>query len=298
MKFFYSPQYEIDLGGHVFPTIKYRFIRDRLLKEKLAKESDFVEPEPASEDDLLLVHTPEYVEKLKNGKFTINEIFRMEIPYRKEFFTPSLICAQGTILACKEALQNKVGIHIGGGFHHAYPDHGEGFCIINDIAIGIRRCLKDKDIQKAAIIDVDLHQGNGTAYIFRNDKNVFTFSIHQENNYPPKEKSDLDIGLEDGAVDEEYLSALEPAVSKIIYDFKPDLIVYVAGADPYKNDQLGGLNLTIEGLKKRDQLVFEYAKKEQIPLAITLGGGYAQDINDTVAIHVNTIKVARLFLTF
>lgn len=292
MKFFYSPKYQIDIGPHVFPTIKYKLIHDRLIKEGIAKEKDFVDPGMASDEDILLVHTPEYVKKLKTGKFSVFEIYKMEIPYRKEFMEPSWICANATIQACKEALNAGIGIHIGGGFHHAFPNHGEGFCIINDIAIGIRRCLRDGDIRKAMVIDCDLHQGNGTAVIFQDDPNVFTFSIHQEHNYPVKEKSDLDIGLEDGVGDEEYNSKLKTQISKLLPEFKPDLIVYLAGADPYKEDQLGGLALTIDGLKKRDEFVVDEARKLKIPVAIVFGGGYAREVEDTVTIHTNTIKVA------
>jgi acetoin utilization deacetylase AcuC-like enzyme len=291
MKFFYSSKYQIDIGPHVFPTIKYKLIHDRLIKEGIAKEKDFVDPGMAADEDILLVHTPEYVKKLKTGKFSILEIHEMEVPYRKEFMEPTWICANATIQACKEAIKTGIGIHIGGGFHHAFPGHGEGFCIVNDIAIGIRKCLKDGDIKKAMVIDCDLHQGNGTAVIFQNDSNVFTFSIHQEHNYPVKEKSDLDIGLEDGMGDEEYNSKLKNQISKLLKDFKPELAIYLAGADPYKEDQLGGLALTIEGLRKRDELVIGELRKAKIPMAIVFGGGYARKVEDTVTIHANTIKV-------
>ena len=291
MKLFYSPKYQVDIGSHVFPTVKYAMIHDRLIKEGIVKEKDFIDPGMASDKDFLLVHTPEYVRKLKTGNFSFFEINKMEIPYKKELIEPSWICANGSIQSCKEALKNGIGVHVGGGFHHAYPDHGEGFCLVNDIAVGIRRCLKDKDIKRAMVIDCDLHQGNGTAVIFQNEPNVFTFSIHQENNYPTKEKSDLDIGLEDGVEDEEYLDHLRKHVPKIIKDFKPELIVYLAGADPYKEDQLGGLALTIEGLKKRDELVIGEARKAKIPVATVFGGGYAREVEDTVRIHVNTIKI-------
>ncbi len=293
MKLFYSPKYQIDIGSHVFPTVKYKLIHDRLIKEGFAEEEDFVDPGMASDEDILLVHTPEYIKKLKTGKFSISEIYKMEIPYKKEFMEPSWICANGTIFACKEALKAGVGIHVGGGFHHAFPDHGEGFCIVNDIAIGIRRCLKDKDIKKAMVIDCDLHQGNGTAAIFQDDPNVFTFSIHEEDIYPyPKQKSDLDIGLDAGVGDKDYLSSLEPRIPTLLEEFKPDLVIYVAGADPYKEDQLGFLELTIEGLKKRDELVIGAVKKAKISLVTVFGGGYAPRVEDTVVIHINTIKTA------
>jgi len=297
MKLFYSPKYEIDIGPHVFPTSKYRLVHDRLIKEGFAEESDFVDPGMAGDEDLLLVHTPRYVEKLKTGEFSVEELYKMELPYQKGFREVMWTTANGTILACKEALKTGVGVHIGGGFHHAYPDHGEGFCIVNDIAVSIRRCLKDKDIMKAMVIDCDLHQGNGTAAIFRDDPNVFTFSIHEEDIYPyPKEKSDLDIGLDPGVGDEEYNSKLKSQSSKMIEKFKPDLIIYVAGADPYAADQLGFLELTIEGLKKRDEIVIGEAKRNKVPLVTVYGGGYAPRVEDTVTIHANTVRTALISL--
>jgi len=293
MKFYYSDKYLIDIGAHVFPTEKYKFIKERLIKEGIAKDKDFIEPKKASDEDVLLVHTKGWIDKLKKGKLSIFDVFKLELPYSKELVEGSWICAQGTINACSDALESGVGIHIGGGFHHAYPNHGEGFCVLNDIAIGIRKMQKEGKIKKAMVIDCDLHQGNGTAKIFEKDKNVFTFSIHQQYNYPmPKEKSDLDIGLEDGVGDEEYLDHLKKHVPKIIRDFKPELFIYLAGADPYKEDQLGGLALTIEGLKKRDELVIGEARKNKIPVVIVFGGGYAYNVEDTVTIHVNTIKTA------
>ncbi|NQU16914.1 MAG: histone deacetylase [Candidatus Saganbacteria bacterium] len=292
MKLFYSPRYHINIGDHVFPTIKYQKIQARLIKDGVAKEADFVEPGMAQDADILLAHTPQYLEKLKTGSFTQQEIATMEIPYMKEFFAVLQICAKGTILTCKTALETGIGIHIGGGFHHAFPDHGEGFCIINDIAIGILRCIQDGDIKRAMVIDGDLHQGNGTAVIFQRNQNVFTFSIHEENIYPMKEKSNLDIGFGDFIGDEEYLSHLTGNIPRILDDFKPELVVYVAGADPYKEDQLGSLELTFEGLKRRDKIVIGEARSRKIPIATVFGGGYAPNVEDTVTIHTNTIKAA------
>lgn len=292
-KFFYSPKYEVDLGSHVFPTQKYRLIKT-FLSEKLGlKEDNFVLPHPASKETICLVHTLEYFNKLKFNNLSLGELLLLEIPMNEEIFVASLICVEGTYLACRYALENDLGIHIGGGFHHAFPDHGEGFCVFNDIAIAIRRLQKEKLIEKAMIIDCDLHQGNGTAYIFQREKSVFTFSIHQENNYPAyKPRSDLDIGLENGIGDREYLRSLANHLPQIIADFSPNFIIYQAGADPYENDQLGGLKLTKEGLKERDRFVFSLAKENSIPIAVTLGGGYAFDIRDTVEIHTNTILEA------
>lgn len=285
MKIIYSPKYNVNIGTHVFPTIKYNLVYRRLIPEY----KDFIiEPIPANDEDVGLVHTKEYIHKLKTGTLTSQEIYTLELPYSKELISASWLCAGGTIMACKIALEEGCAVHLGGGFHHAFPDHGEGFCVLNDIAIGIKAVRK-----KTLVIDCDLHQGNGTAYIFRDNKSVFTFSIHQENNYPmPKPPSTLDIGLNDGVRDSKYMMHLRTNIPSIIEKFKPGLIVYVAGADVYEFDQLGGLKLTINGLQERDMFIFELAKKNNIPIAVVLAGGYAINIEDTVQIHYNTVKEA------
>lgn len=265
---------------------KYRLIRDRLIKEGIAKEVDFVLPSAAKDEDVLLVHTPEYVRKLKEGSLSWNEVLTIELPYSPQLVAASWLCAGGTILTCQNALQDGISIHLGGGFHHAFSDHGEGFCVLNDVAIGVKRLQKDKAITRAMIVDCDLHQGNGTAAIFSDDEAIFTFSIHQENNYPAyKPPSDLDIGLKDLTGDEEYLALMEEHLPRIIEGHKPEFILYLAGADPYVNDQLGGLSLTMEGFIKRDNLVFEQAKNRKIPLTVVLAGGYALDLSEVVTIH-------------
>jgi acetoin utilization deacetylase AcuC-like enzyme len=292
-KLIYSEKYRVDIGAHVFPTEKYRLIKQKLIKEGLFEEDDFVSPPMPDEKDILSVHTEEYLNKLKEGKLSMMEIVTMELPYSQELFEASLLCVGGTIQACRNAIETGLGIHIGGGFHHAFPDHGEGFCVLNDIACGIKHLQRAKKILKALIVDCDLHHGNGTAYIFRNNKNVFTFSIHQENNYPAiKPPSDLDIGLADGTGDEEYLEKLRENIPEIMASFQPELILFVAGADPYERDQIGGLSLTMEGLKRRDELVIGWAKDSNIPLCIVLAGGYAYEVSDTVRIHCNTIRTA------
>ncbi len=281
----------MDIGLHIFPTLKYRLIYEALLKGGFSAQN-FVSPPPASDEDILWVHTKEYINKLKGGTLSAEEKFTMEVPYSKALVEASWICVGGTVLASRIALEEGAGLHIGGGFHHAFPDHGEGFCVLNDIAVAIRRLKKDGAIAKALVIDCDLHHGNGTAFIFANDKDVFTFSIHQEHNYPAiKPPSNLDIGLEYGADDGEYLGQLQKHIPEIIKEFKPDFIIYVAGADPYEHDQLGGLALTINGLKDRDKLIFGLAREKKIPIACVLAGGYAVDVKDTVGIHTNTIKV-------
>jgi len=294
----YSKDYAVDIGNHVFPTSKYNQIKERLLKESdLRKRLEFVRPDPALEEDILLVHEKAYLGKLKNGTLSREEIFSLELPYSKELFRASLICCGGTEMACDIALSDRLGIHIGGGFHHAFPDHGEGFCVLNDVGVAVRRAVKKKLVKKAMVIDCDLHHGNGTAAIFAGDPDVFTFSIHQENNYPfHKPASGLDIGLRDRASDSEYLGALHENIPKIISDFKPGLLMYVAGADPYKDDRIGGLALTKEGLRKRDEFIYNQAIHYAIPIAVVLAGGYAIDEADTVDIHYNTITTGlRLF---
>jgi acetoin utilization deacetylase AcuC-like enzyme len=296
LKLVYSDQYDLNLGNHVFPSIKYRLIKEKLLRDGLAQSPDFVEPTAASDEDVALVHHRDYIRKLQTGKLSYLEALRLEVPYSPELVRAVWLCAGGSILAGQLALEDAAAVNIGGGFHHAHPDHGEGFCVLHDVAIAIRHLQKEKAIERALTVDCDVHQGNGTAAIFGGDHTVFTFSIHQENNYPyPKPPSSLDINLEDGVEDGAYLQALEQGLDKALAEFAPDLIFYLAGADPYRADQLGGLRVTLEGLEKRDRLVFEKAKARNIPVAVTLAGGYACRVEDTVLIHINTIRVAREF---
>lgn len=284
MKIIYSPKYNIDIGGHVFPTVKYDGVYNKLIKENPEYKKIIIEPYPAKDNEIELVHTKEYIRKLKTGALSPEEIYTLELPYSKKLIDASWLCAGGTIMTCRIALEEACAVHLGGGFHHAFPDHGEGFCVLNDIAIGIKVVQK-----RTLVIDCDLHQGNGTAYIFRDAKNVFTFSIHQENNYPmPKPPSTLDIGLNDGVGDDEYMMHLRTHIPQIIEKFKPELIFYVAGADPYEFDQLGGLKLTMEGLGERDRFIFGLG----IPTAVVLAGGYALKVEDTVQIHYNMVKEA------
>ncbi len=296
MKLVYSDQYDLNLGNHVFPSIKYRLVKETLLRHHLATAEDFIEPAAASDDDVALVHHRDYIRKLQAGKLSFLEIQRLEIPYSPELVRAVWLSAGGSILAGRLALEDSTAVNIGGGFHHAFPDHGEGFCVLHDVAIAIRRLQKDQAIERAMTVDCDVHQGNGTAAIFGGDHSVFTLSIHQENNYPyPKPPSSLDINMADGAGDEEYLHALEAGLDQALADFAPDLIFYIAGADPYREDQLGGLRLTLEGLERRDRLVFEKARTKKVPVAVTLAGGYARRVEDTVAVHARTIQVAKEF---
>ncbi len=240
------------------------------------------------------VHTADWVRKLKTGTLTASEVMKLEVPYSPELVEAVWLAAGGTILAGQCALRDGFGANLGGGFHHAYPGHGEGFCAIHDVAVAIRRLQADKAVRKAMVIDTDVHHGNGTAAIFGGDESVFTISIHQENNYPPhKPPSNIDLNMWDRADDVEYLGELIPAVQKSLDDFRPDIVFYVGGADPFCEDQLGGLALTKRGLSERDRKVFEEVRRRGIPVATTLAGGYARRVEDTVRIHVNTILAAR-----
>jgi acetoin utilization deacetylase AcuC-like enzyme len=290
----YHEQYDLHLGDHVFPSKKYRWLRDRLLETQFAQAADFVAPEPASDEDLLLAHDAEWIAKLKYGLLTYQDILRLEMPYSRQMVEACWLAAGGTTLAARLAMESGVGFNVSGGFHHAFPDHGEGFCALNDIAVAIRRLRRDGVIQRAMVVDCDVHQGNGTAAIFAGDPSVFTLSIHQFNNYPTeKPPSSLDIHLADGVGDSEYIHRLESGYHAALAMFKPELVVYVAGADPYCEDQLGGLALTFEGLVERDRLVIGEALRHGVPVAIVLAGGYARNVEDTVTIHANTAAVAR-----
>jgi acetoin utilization deacetylase AcuC-like enzyme len=293
-KIIYDDRYDLNLGSHIFPFRKYRMIYRALLEEDLAEPGDFLAPEPATDEDILRIHSAEYVRKLKTGRLSYSELLRMEIPYSKELIDAVWLAAGGSILAGRRALADGWAANLGGGFHHAYPDHGEGFCVIHDVAVAIRRLQVDGAIKTAMVVDTDVHQGNGTAEIFGGDGTVFTLSIHQENNYPiPKPHSSIDLGLDDGTGDDDYNAALETHLIRAFDQFSPDLLFYVGGADPYREDQLGGLALTMDGLKHRDSMVFAHARRRHIPVAITLAGGYARNVADTVQIHINTILAAR-----
>jgi acetoin utilization deacetylase AcuC-like enzyme len=325
-KLVYSDDYFLPIGAHVFPAEKYKRIHDQLLDKKIAEPSDFVAPRSATDQDVLLVHTPQYVEKLKTGTLSALEELQLEVPYSPELVRAFWLAAGGSMLAADYALNDGVAISIGGGFHHAFPDHGEGFCVIHDVAIAIRRMQRDDKIRTAMTLDCDVHHGNGTAAIFAGMRipsgaspaspapvtshargakmrsahagDVFTISLHQENNYPAwKPPSSIDVDLPDDLGDEGYLSWLDEALSSGLRQFAPDLLCYVAGADPYREDQLGGLALTIDGLKKRDELVFRVAKAREIPVMVTFAGGYAQNLEDTITIHSNTVLAAKEIFT-
>ncbi|MBI1993197.1 MAG: histone deacetylase [Deltaproteobacteria bacterium] len=288
--FVYSEGYYADIGAHVFPVEKYRLVYQQLRKRGVIG-GRLIEPEPGSPGDLLLVHDRDYVEDLVHARLT-ERTFSSELPISKEIIRAFLLATGGAIRASEEALREGCAVNLSGGFHHAFPDHAEGFCYINDMAVAVRRVQSQRKGIRIAVVDCDLHQGNGTAFIFKDDESVYTFSIHQRDLYPLKQDSSWDIHLKNGVGDEEYLAHLEKAIPAIMEKFKPDFVLYQAGADPYEGDQLGDLKLTIEGLKERDALVFGECKKRGVPVAALLGGGYAVHTNDTVTIHVNTCLAA------
>jgi acetoin utilization deacetylase AcuC-like enzyme len=302
MRVIYSPRYAIDLGLHVFPTEKYRLVHDALIERGLVSSSDVVEPRPAAWDELSLVHTTEYLENMRDGRLTVEDVAQLELPWSQEMVDGFRLMAGGTIHAARIAcgldefrIPNSefriAAIHIGGGLHHAFPNHGEGFCPFNDVAVAIR-VLQANGVDRAAVVDLDVHHGNGTAFIFESDPRVFTFSMHQQHNYPMwKPRGSLDIGVPDGAHDATYLCALEGALPTVIAH-RPECVFYLAGADPYEDDQLGGLRLTKEGLRRRDRMVIETVRAAGVPLVVVLAGGYARRVEDTVAIHVATIEEA------
>jgi acetoin utilization deacetylase AcuC-like enzyme len=293
-KLVYHEGYDLQLGQHVFQSQKFGMVRDLVLAEHIAEPADILAPEPASDEDILRVHKREWVDKLLHDTLSASERMRLEIPYSQAVVRGFWLAAGGSILAARRALKDGFGINIGGGFHHAFPDHGEGFCMIHDVATAIRRLQADGAIRKALVVDTDVHQGNGTAAIFASDDDVFTISLHQQNNYPePKPPSDIDVNLADGTGDEEYLELLDKALADAFRRFAPEMIFYIGGADPYREDQLGGLWLSMRGLQERDALVFAQARVRGLPVAVAFAGGYARKVEDTVRIHVNTVIAAR-----
>jgi acetoin utilization deacetylase AcuC-like enzyme len=293
-KLIYSSEYWMfDTGKHVFPLQKYRLVYENLLSMG-ARREDFLRPRPSPDEDVLLVHTASYLEHLKAGTLSPAEIQALEIRFSPDVVRFSLLSVGGTILAARRALEDGLAVHIGGGFHHAFRDHGEGFCLLNDVAVAVEKMIAEKKARNVMIVDCDLHQGNGTTAIFAGRRDVFTFSVHQMDVYPAEKPSGtLDVGLWSGDGDAKYLAELKARIPRIYKEFRPDLILYLAGADPYEKDQLGGLRMTKAGLRERDRVVIENARRLEIPVAVTLAGGYASDIEDTVTIHLNTIRVSQ-----
>lgn len=290
MQFVYSPRYFADYGAHVFPIIKYQRVASALRQAQIP-ETAFVEPFPATHEQILRVHTQAYLHDFEDCRWTERTQYS-ELPLTPEVVRLFVLFCGGTIQTTTLALEEGAAVHIGGGFHHAFAERAEGFCYLNDLAVAIRNAQAEHRIQRAVVIDCDLHQGNGTAHIFRDDDSVFTFSIHQEHLYPEKQRSDLDIHLPNGVGDKVYLDHLHRHLPEILDTSRPDLILYQAGVDPYEHDQLGDLRLTKEGLLERDQFIFKCAQERRVPIAVTLGGGYAFDTDDTTALHRNTCLAA------
>lgn len=276
--------------GHRFPMAKYRLIRDGVLARGLFDGSRLREPAPADPAAVALAHDKKYVDAVLQDGLDPAALRRLGFPWRPELPERSLRTVQGTLEAMRDALAGGAGVNLAGGTHHAYPGHGEGFCVFNDVAVGVRVLLGEGAIRRAAIVDLDVHQGNGTAYSFAATPEVFTFSMHGARNYPfRKERSDLDVELDDGCDDSVYLRELERHLDPVLAAARPDLVVYVAGADPYGEDRLGRLRLSIEGLRRRDAMVFAATRRRGLPVVMVLGGGYARDLADVVTIHANTV---------
>lgn len=295
MRLFYAETKPMPLPTrHSFPAPKYGRLVERIQADGIVQPGDLQLAEPATDEQLLRVHTPDYVTRMTQGKMADKEMRRIGFPWSAELVDRSRRSVGATIAACRVAFEAGFSGNLGGGTHHAYPDHGEGYCVFNDVAVAIRTMQAEGRIKRAVIIDLDVHQGNGTAAIFANDASVFTFSIHDEKNYPyHKEVGNLDIGLQEGADNKAYLAAVKQGIGWALELAQADLAFYIAGADPYIDDRLGRMAVTISGLAQRDHLVFERVQKARLPLVVVMGGGYARQIDDTVAIHQQTYRIAK-----
>ena len=294
MKLFYADHFVLPLPeGHRFPMEKYARLRERLMGSGLFGADDFHVPEAASDSELLRAHDAGYVQRVVRGTLDKNDIRRIGFPWSEAMVERSRRSAGATLAACRAALEDGCAANLAGGTHHAFRDRGEGFCVFNDAAIAALAMRAEGRVERVAIIDCDVHQGNGTAAILANRPECFTFSIHGARNYPfDKECSDLDVELPDGTTDDTYLTALQAALGPVFARGKPDMVIYLAGADPYEDDRLGRLKLTKAGLAERDQLVFDKVRQRGLPIAIAMAGGYARNIDDTVEIHANTVCAA------
>lgn len=293
MKIYFSDHAPLPLPeGHSFPAPKYALLHQRVTTAKLPGV-ELVASQPASDEQLLFAHSPDYVKRVITGEITDKEMRRIGFPWSPTLVARSRLSVGGTIAACRAAVSDGMAANLAGGTHHAYSDHGEGYCVFNDVAIASRQLQLEGSIQRVVILDCDVHQGNGTAAIFSQDPSVFTFSIHGQKNFPfHKEPSDLDIGLPDGCDDECFLSELHPALANAIERSKADLAIYIAGADPFVDDRLGRMKLSKAGLLERDRVVYTICRQNNLPVATVLGGGYAREVSDTVDIHFQTIRLA------
>ena len=299
MHVFYTPRYYANIGdGHIFPIRKFELVRDRLLNEGTLRPDELFEPTPATVEQVRLVHTEDYVSRLCNGTLTTKELRRLGLPWSESLVQRSFYATGGTIAAARAALLDGYGSNLAGGTHHSFADRGEGFCVLNDVAVAIRVLRSEGLIRRAAIVDCDVHQGNGTATIFADDEDTFTFSIHGANNYPLfKMRSSLDVELPDGTGDHEYLKILISNLPTVFAE-EPEIIFYLAGADPYVGDKLGRLALTMDGLRRRDECVLRECFEREVPIVTVMSGGYGKDINDTVEIHCNTIRTVKEVFEF
>lgn len=297
MNIYYCDHYKLPLPeNHRFPIEKYTLLRQRIeTYGELSNRSLYV-PNGASDEQLMLVHHPEYIDKVTSGILSEKELRRIGFPWSQELVERSRRSVGGTIAAARSAIDDGVAVNLAGGTHHAYPDHGEGFCVFNDCAVAAREMQAKNLAQKIVIIDLDVHQGNGTAAIFKSDSSVFTFSVHGEKNFPfRKEPGDLDIPLDDGTEDQDFIESILFGLQQIRGRFKPDLAFYLAGSDPFIGDRLGRLSVSKSGLAQRDHLVFSWCQSQQLPTVVVMGGGYARDINDTIDIHFHTVQIAAKF---
>jgi acetoin utilization deacetylase AcuC-like enzyme len=284
--------------GHRFPIEKYALLRQRVIESGLARPDDIRIPPPATDEEILRVHDADYLQRLEYGLLTDAEVRRLGFPWSREMVDRSRRSCGATIAACRDALADGVAASMAGGTHHAFRDFGEGFCVLNDVAIAARAMQAEGRVRRVLVLDTDVHQGNGTAAILHSDPTVFTFSIHGARNFPlRKEQSDLDVELPDDTGDDAYLEALERGLSEALAHAAAELVLHVSGADPYADDRLGRLKLTKEGLARRDRLIYERCREAGLPVCVTMAGGYARDIRDTVDIHFQTLQLAAQILT-
>jgi acetoin utilization deacetylase AcuC-like enzyme len=279
--------------GHRFPVAKYAMLREKVIAEGIVAAERVLDPPRATDDALALVHTPAYLRRFRDGTLDAAELRRLGFPWSPALVERSYRAVGGTVEAARHALAHGIAMNLAGGTHHAFPDHGEGFCVFNDVAVAIRLLRRDGLLRRAAIVDLDVHQGNGTHAIFAGDADVYTFSMHGGKNYPfHKVAGTLDVELADGTDDDAYLSVLHESLPRVLAASSPDLVVYIAGADPFEGDRLGRLALTFGGLARRDAFVLDSCREVGIPVAITIGGGYGRHIEDTVAAHAGTVRIA------
>lgn len=294
MKIFYSDTFVLPLPeGHRFPMRKYSRLRERIVAEEPALAAGLEVPPAASDEELLLVHDPGYVERVVAGTLDAREVRRIGFPWSQKMVERSRRSVGGTIAACRAALEQGAAVNLAGGTHHAFADRGEGFCVFNDAAVAIRVLQAERRIERAVVLDLDVHQGNGTAAISEGDPSVFTLSVHGEKNFPfEKETSDLDLPLPDGTGDDVFLAAVETGIRRALGVINAEVAIYIAGADPFAGDKLGRMNVSKQALAERDRLLFDLCAAAGVPVAVVMGGGYAEDVEDTVDVHLATVRAA------